>query len=46
MDLNLTANEQQFRDEFRAWLATNTPREWTGDRNSEDRSDYIKYLTD
>ena len=22
MDLNLTANEQQFRDEFRAWLAT------------------------
>src|SRR6202158_1758039 len=46
MDLNLTPNEQQFRDEFRAWLATNTPPEWTGDTNAEDRADYLKYLRD
>src|SRR6266481_6451764 len=46
MDLNLTPNEQQFRDEFRAWLAANTPPEWTGDTNAEDRADYLKYLRD
>ena len=28
MDLNLTAEEQQFRDELGAWLATHTPRNW------------------
>ncbi len=47
MDLNLTPNEQQFRDEFRAWLKANVPAEWTGGGiNSEDRADYIKYLRD
>ena len=46
MDLNLTPNEQQFRDEFRAWLAANLPAEWAGSTNSEDRSDYINYLRD
>ncbi len=46
MDLNLTPNEQQFRDEFRAWLAANVPAEWAGSTNSEDRSDYLKYLRD
>lgn len=46
MDLNLTPNEQQFRDEFRAWLSSNLPAEWTGDAKAEDRSDYIKYLRD
>ena len=46
MDLNLTPNEQQFRDEFRAWLAANLPAEWAGSPNSEDRSDYINYLRD
>ena len=46
MDLNLTPNEQQFRDEFRAWLAANLPAEWAGSTNSEDRSDYISYLRD
>ena len=29
MDLNLTTTEQQFRDDFRAWLALNLPAEWT-----------------
>ncbi|HEX8494968.1 MAG TPA: acyl-CoA dehydrogenase [Pyrinomonadaceae bacterium] len=47
MDLNLTPNEQQFRDEFRAWLTENVPAEWKGGGiASEDREDYIKYLRD
>jgi alkylation response protein AidB-like acyl-CoA dehydrogenase len=28
MDLNLTAEETQFRDEFRAWLAKHAPKDW------------------
>jgi alkylation response protein AidB-like acyl-CoA dehydrogenase len=28
MDLNLTAEEKQFRDELRAWLETNVPKDW------------------
>jgi alkylation response protein AidB-like acyl-CoA dehydrogenase len=28
MDLNLSAEERQFRDEFRAWLEANVPRDW------------------
>ncbi len=45
MDLNLTPSEQQFRDEFRAWLAANVPGEWTGGGfGSEEREDYIAYL--
>jgi alkylation response protein AidB-like acyl-CoA dehydrogenase len=46
MDLNLTPDEQQFRDEFRAWLSANAPAEWTRDTNSEDRADYLEYLRD
>jgi alkylation response protein AidB-like acyl-CoA dehydrogenase len=45
MDLNLTPNEQRFRDEFRAWLEANVPEEWTGGGfGSEEREDYIAYL--
>ena len=47
MDLNLTPTEQQFRDEFRAWLSANLPAEWQGGAlNSEDRADFIAYLRD
>ncbi len=48
MDLNLTPNEQTFRDEFRAWLDTNVPTEWTGggSTSSEDNAAYIQYLHD
>jgi alkylation response protein AidB-like acyl-CoA dehydrogenase len=47
MDLNLTPNEQAFRDEFRAWLKENVPAEWKGGGiGSEDREDYLKYLRD
>src|SRR5271155_942630 len=28
MDLNLTTEELQFRDELRAWLAANVPKDW------------------
>jgi alkylation response protein AidB-like acyl-CoA dehydrogenase len=28
MDLNLTAEELKFRDELRAWLAANLPKDW------------------
>jgi alkylation response protein AidB-like acyl-CoA dehydrogenase len=28
MDLNLTPEQQRFRDEFRAWLEANIPAEW------------------
>jgi alkylation response protein AidB-like acyl-CoA dehydrogenase len=30
MDLNLTTEELKFRDEFRAWLETNIPKDWSG----------------
>src|SRR5918911_905564 len=46
MDLNLTPGEQQFRDEFRAWLKANVPEEWKGGTGAEDREEYIKYLRD
>jgi alkylation response protein AidB-like acyl-CoA dehydrogenase len=46
MDLNLTDTEKSFRDEFREWLATNLPKPWQGSTNSEDRSEYIRYLRD
>lgn len=48
MDLNLTPNEQKFRDEFRQWLASNVPAEWTGggSTSSENNDAYIEYLHD
>jgi len=30
MDLNLTTEELKFRDEFRAWLENNIPKDWSG----------------
>jgi alkylation response protein AidB-like acyl-CoA dehydrogenase len=45
MDLNLTPAEQDFRDEFRSWLAANMPEPWTkGGLNSESRGEYVDYL--
>ena len=44
MDLNLTANEQKFRDEFRAWLKANVPPPWKGAVTAENRSENIAYL--
>ena len=28
MDLNLTTEELSFRDELRAWLVSNVPKDW------------------
>src|SRR5204862_1738518 len=40
MDLNLTSDERQFRDDFRAWLAMNVPPPWSG----ENKDEHIAYL--
>jgi alkylation response protein AidB-like acyl-CoA dehydrogenase len=44
MDLNLTAEESQFRDELRAWLSANVPKDWDERREEslESRFDYLK----
>ncbi len=44
MDLNLTSDELQFRDELRAWLASNVPEEWDEVREEslEERFDFLK----
>ncbi|HYL11211.1 MAG TPA: acyl-CoA dehydrogenase [Candidatus Acidoferrales bacterium] len=44
MDLNLTASELKFRDEFRAWLAANVPKDWEEWREESlgARFDYLK----
>jgi alkylation response protein AidB-like acyl-CoA dehydrogenase len=47
MDLNLTPQEQSFRDEFRAWLAANIPEGWgTADahapEDSKERFDFLR----
>src|SRR5437899_9655415 len=33
MDLNLTQDERQFRDELRTWLAANAPKDWSEHRD-------------
>ena len=46
MDLNLTASEQRFRDEFRAWLHSNIPEDWdpaaSHDEDSRQRFEYLR----
>src|SRR5436853_322827 len=45
MDLNLTPQEQQFRDEFRAWLVANAPAGWEDEHGrSEDSRDRFDFL--
>jgi alkylation response protein AidB-like acyl-CoA dehydrogenase len=44
MDLNLTAAEEQFRDELRAWLEANLPPPFGGARNEEEKGEYFNYL--
>lgn len=46
MDLNLTPDERQFRDEFRAWLKDNIPPEWTGvfARKAETANERVEFL--
>lgn len=44
MDLNLTPAELRFRDELRAWLSANVPREWEEEREQplEQRFELLK----
>jgi len=44
MDLNLTGDESQFRDELRAWLKANVPKDWDEFREAamEPRFEYLK----
>jgi alkylation response protein AidB-like acyl-CoA dehydrogenase len=44
MDLNLTAEELQFRDELRAWLEGNVPRDWDQAREQslDDRFGFLR----
>ncbi len=36
MDLNLTPKETEFRDEVRAWMSANVPKDWVKRRNAEE----------
>ena len=44
MDLNLTPEESQFRDDLRAWLAANVPKDWDRVREEslEDRFEFLR----
>src|SRR5215831_13960879 len=44
MDLNLSADELKFRDELRAWLSANVPKDWNEHREEslEARFEYLK----
>jgi alkylation response protein AidB-like acyl-CoA dehydrogenase len=46
VDLNLTPQELQFRDEVRTWFAANVPKDWVKRRNAEEsmqaRFDYLR----
>ena len=44
MDLNLTRDEIAFRDEFRAWLAGNVPKDWSSwrDKPLEETFPYLR----
>ena len=44
MDLNLTPEQQQFRDELRAWLAANVPPPFAGSTNEEEKGEHFEYL--
>jgi alkylation response protein AidB-like acyl-CoA dehydrogenase len=44
MDLNLTAEELEFRDSLRAWLAANAPKDWDKQREKslDQRFEFMK----
>jgi alkylation response protein AidB-like acyl-CoA dehydrogenase len=45
MDLNLTPEEEKFRDECRAWLAANLPEPFAGKGlNEEENAEALEYL--
>ena len=44
MDLNLTAAELSFRDEFRAWLRDNVPADWERRRTEDEMQARFEFL--
>src|SRR6266849_399175 len=44
MDLNLTASELSFRDEVRAWLHANVPKDWDQHRTEDDMRERFAFL--
>src|SRR5499426_2151151 len=44
MDLSLTPEQQQFRDELRTWLQANAPSPWSGSKAEEEKGPYFEYL--
>jgi len=46
VDLNLSPKEQEFRDELRAWLAENIPKDWktrsSADESMQERFEYLR----
>jgi alkylation response protein AidB-like acyl-CoA dehydrogenase len=44
MDLNLTPPELTFRDQVRAWLQANVPKDWETRRASEDMQQFFAFL--
>ncbi len=44
MDLELTPQERQFRDELRAWLQANVPSDWAARRHDESMESRFAYL--
>ena len=46
MDLNLTPQERQFRDELRAWIAEHAPRDWEQRSASQTLEERFAYLRD
>src|SRR5579883_2593405 len=46
MDLNLTPQEREFRDELRSWLLANVPQDWEARRSQEDMRARHAFLRD
>jgi alkylation response protein AidB-like acyl-CoA dehydrogenase len=44
MDLALTTEQRQFRDELRVWLQANAPAPFAGSMNEEEKGAYFDYL--
>lgn len=44
MDLNLTVDEQSYRDNLRAWLTENVPEPWPKEQRTESHTEYWTYL--
>src|SRR5437588_12273412 len=44
MDLSLTSAELKFRDEVRAWLEANVPRDWEQHRTEDEMQERFEFL--